>query len=169
MENNNIQITEEEAKFCLLYVNGVPPYIGNARECYKMVYHEADNAIAMAKAKELLASENIQGRIKQLREHTIYTAAELRPRLTETLTKVMEECAVAEYTDKDGTQLSPAALRAVSVNAAGKLMDMYGIKEDIAHEVRLSGKDGKSSGITFNVIVPEQVKTKGEIEFGEDD
>lgn len=80
-------------------------------------------------------------------------ASTLRPRLTQTLLKIADECSEANFEDKFGVPLSPAALRSVAVNAIKTLTDMYGIKEDIAHKVMLEGAGG--DGITFNLIAPQ--------------
>ena len=67
---------------------------------------------------------------------------------------VMEETATREYTDRFGIPLSPAPLRAVAVNAAKALMELYPIKH--ASESRLKIENGQG-GVIFNVIVPQPV------------
>ena len=47
--------------------------------------------------------------------------------------------------------LSPAPLRAVSVNAAKALMDIFPIKYKEENRLRIEGADGN---VIFNVIVP---------------
>lgn len=80
----------------------------------------------------------------------------MRPRLTEMLLKIADECSTSVFQDRWGVDMSPAALRSVAVNALSKVADMYGIKEDIAHKVMLEGADGE--GITFNLIMPDNNK-----------
>jgi len=64
----------------------------------------------------------------------------------------MSETAKGEYVDKFGVPLSPAPLRAVSVNAAKALMEIYPIKNVQSQ----TGKGGnENSNIIFNVIVPQ--------------
>lgn len=146
-------MTDDEAKFCLLYVNG--SHSGNAMKCYQDAFNEYDETTAKTKARELLARDVVKERIKQLRAIELYSAESLRPHITETLVKIMDECASSEYTDKDGNPVQPAAMRAVSVHSAKVLNDMYGIKEDIAHNINLNS-DGVSGNVVFNVIAPEK-------------
>lgn len=153
-------LTEQEQKFCLIYTNGPAPYNGNEVRCYQLVFNDSTEApkgkeevkIAL-KAHDLMAREEIKTYIDKLNALSVINATTLRPRLTQTLLKIMDECSVAQYEDKWGVKLSPAALRAVAVNAADKLTQMYGIKEDIAHKISLEGVDGE--GITFNLIAPQ--------------
>ena len=167
------ELSELEAQFCLLYVEGPAPYGGNAGKCFKAVFKEpsknivectsADgcrdrenvyNANFEISARNLMKKEAVIKRIEELTDiHTI-NAATLRPRLTKMLLKISEECSESVYEDKFGTPLSPAALRSVAVSAMKELNDMYGIKEDIAHTVKLEGENG--GGIVFNVIAPDK-------------
>lgn len=168
---DNRQLTNLEEKFCLVYACGPSPYNGNAKKTYALVFkgstgllfdptkaeskmkEEVDTALAV---RELMLRDEIKDRIDQLQSESLVNATTLRPRLTETLLKIADECSTLQCSDKFGTPLSPAALRSVAVNAISKLTDMYGIKEDIAHKVMLEGADG--DGITFNLIMPEQNK-----------
>lgn len=147
-------LTDDEAKFCLLYVNGNNS--GNARRCYQDVFNELDETTANANARILLGKDAVKKRIKKLRSVELYSAESLRPHITETLVKIMDECASSEYTDKDGNPIQPAAMRAVSVHSAKVLNDMYGIKEDIAHNINLSSEGGVAGNVIFNVIAPDK-------------
>lgn len=165
------KLTDLEEKFCLVYACGPSPYNGNAKKTYALVFKgstgmlynpdkadqeardEVDAALAV---RELMLRDDIKDRIDQIQSENLVNATTLRPRLTETLLKIADECSTLQCVDKFGTLLSPAALRSVAVNAISKLTDMYGIKEDIAHKVMLEGADG--DGITFNLIMPEQNK-----------
>lgn len=168
MDKNKLIDLEE--KFCLIYANGPAPYNGDAKKTFDLVFKKAssaymaedyynqvdtdiDNTIS---ARSLLLREDIRNRIEEIQNENIVNAASLRPRLTETLLKIADECSTVVCTDKFGNKLSPAALRSVAVNAISKLTDMYGIKEDIAHKVMLESADG--DGITFNLIVPQANK-----------
>lgn len=164
MEEREHILTPEEAKFCLLYVNAPAPLGGNERRCYQAIYkeHEYNEVEAALSARELMLKEPVRKRIEELQELNVINATTLRPRLTQTLLKVAEECAEAEYQDRFGNPLSPAALRSVSVNAIRTLSEMYGIKEDIAHKVSIEGADG--SGVTINVIAPAKSDKSSEIE-----
>lgn len=157
---NDINLTEEEKKFCLIYTNGPAPYTGNEIRCYQLVFNGSTNAprgdfeIEVAlQAHKFMQREEVKEYIDELNALSIVNATTLRPRLTQTLLKIMDECANSNFEDKWGTPLSPAALRSVAVNAASKLTEIYGIKEDIAHKVMLEGADG--GGITFNLIAPQ--------------
>lgn len=153
-------LTDEEAKFCLLFVNGTDA--GNARKCYMDVFNENDEAVAQYNARKILAKEVVKERIKELRNVELYTAESLRPRITETLLGIMGECANSEYTDKNGNLIQPAAMRAVSVHAAKTLNEMYGIKEDIAHKVAVEVGGESGGGVTFNVVMPQPRDQKEE-------
>ncbi|MBD5323837.1 MAG: hypothetical protein HDS02_03255 [Bacteroides sp.] len=172
----NIKLTDQEEKFCLVFACGPSPYNGNARKTFDLVFNgntgmlfdpskngieehtkkEVDVAIAV---RQLVLRDDIRDRIDQLKSETLVDATTLRPRLTETLLKIADECSTLMVVDRWGNTQSPAALRSVAVNAISKLTDMYGIKEDIAHKVMLEGADG--DGITFNLIVPEANKENG--------
>lgn len=176
---NNSKLTTLEEKFCLVYACGPSPYNGNAKKTYDLVFRgstgqlfdpdekarkkqildEVDTSILV---RELMLRDDIRDRIDQLQSETVVNAATLRPRLTETLLKIADECSTLMVEDRFGNTLSPAALRSVAVNAITKLTDMYGIKEDIAHKVMLESADG--DGITFNLVMP---KSNNENELGE--
>lgn len=167
---NNSKLTSIEEKFCLVYACGPSPYNGNAAKTYDLVFNgnsgnlrdadsqrQAEREVEVSLlAREIMLRDDIRDRIDQIQSESVVNAATLRPRLTETLLKIADECSNLECEDRFGTKLSPAALRSVAVNAISKLTDMYGIKEDIAHKVMLEGADG--DGITFNLIVPENNK-----------
>ena len=172
----NSKLTDMEEKFCLVYACGPSPYNGNAKMSYDLVFNgstgrmlkintekqeEADKLIkgdvkASLEANKLMRRDDIKDRIDQLQSQVVVNASTLRPRLTETLLKIADECSTMTVQDHFGNTLSPAALRSVAVNAISKLTDMYGIKEDIAHKVMVEGANG--DGITFNLIMPEKNK-----------
>lgn len=172
---SNSKLSKLEEKFCLVYACGPAPYNGNAKRAFDLVFNDCTGNLidpgpsdikrdveVTLSANELMRRDDIRDRIDQLQAENIVNASTLRPRLTEQLLKIVDECSTLTCEDKFGTKLSPAALRSVAVNAAGKIVDMYGIKEDIAHKVMLEGSDG--DGITFNLIVPESNK-ENEAEF----
>lgn len=64
---------------------------------------------------------------------------------------ILEETSNSNYSDRFGNLLSPAPLRAVAVNAAKALMELYPVK--YAHETKLR-IEGDNGGVVFNVIVP---------------
>ena len=74
--------------------------------------------------------------------------------LTANLKHIIEETSRDIYYDRRGKALSPAALRSVAVSASKALMEMYPVKESQVNKFEING--GGESGITFNVIVPEQ-------------
>ena len=71
--------------------------------------------------------------------------------VTETLKAIMDRTATSDYTDRFGVPLSPAPLRAVSVNAAKALMDIFPIRQG-ENRLRIEGSGGN---VIFNVIVPQ--------------
>lgn len=171
---DKVKLTDLEEKFCLIYANGPSPYNGNAKRTYDLVfkgmkrpymagdyYELVEDVDGEMLARQLMMRDEIKDRIERIQSENIVNAATLRPRLTETLLKIADECSTLVCEDKFGMKVSPAALRSVAVNAISKLTDMYGIKEDIAHKVMLEGADG--DGITFNLIVPQ---SKPDNEFG---
>lgn len=157
MSENSV-LNEQEAKFCLLYVNASAPLMGNARKCYQSVYgNTIDDAVALQKAKELLKKEAVKKRIEELNDYNTHTAAEIRISNTETLIAIRDECSsLKETKNRFGEVIHPTSARSVAVAAIKELNSMYGIKEEIAHKVQIEGADGE--GITFNLIVPEKEK-----------
>lgn len=69
------------------------------------------------------------------------------------LIHIIDETSTAKYTDRRGTELSPAPLRSVAVQASKALMEMYPVK--VAQESKVELKGNGDSGIVFNVIVPQ--------------
>lgn len=158
--DNITNLSEQEQKFCLIYTNGPAPYVGNGVRCWQLVFNDSTHEPTGSqeievslKAHEFMSRDDVKEYIDKLSALNVVNATTLRPRLTQTLLKIADECATANFEDKFGTRLSPAALRSVSVNAIKTLTDMYGIKEDIAHKVMFEGSDGE--GITFNLIAPQ--------------
>ncbi|MDR2626476.1 MAG: hypothetical protein LBC40_00390 [Dysgonamonadaceae bacterium] len=85
----------------------------------------------------------------------------LKLQLTETLKAVMEETAAAQFSDRFGAPLSPAPLRAVAVNAAKALMELYPVKHVHETKLRIEGANGS---VVFNVVVPETKATENDEE-----
>lgn len=144
-------LTSQEKDFCDLYVLGGIKFAGKHRQCYKETF-SADERTASIKSRELLSSPHIQARIRTMMENTkndVETQA-IKLQVTETLKAVMEESATGAYQDKWGIDLSPAPLRAVSVNAAKALMELYPIKHTQETRLKIEGE----GGVVFNVIVP---------------
>lgn len=167
MEHNN-KLTEKEEKFCLIYAQGPAPYNGNKVRCWQLVFNNStrtptgkEEVDISLQAQELLERGDIKAYIEKINAANIINASTLRPRLTQSLLKIADECSTLRLQDRWGVEVSPAALRAVAVNAISKLTDMYGIKEDIAHKISLEGTDGE--GITFNLIAPQPTKSEDEL------
>ena len=137
METSN-KLTEQEQLFCDLYANGEAPYGGNASRCYQEVFNDK--------------SRLTKSRATRMYEETKYMKVFLR----ENLTSIIEECSQAEYRDRKGTMLSPAALRSVAVNASKALMELCALKGAQVSKINIEGAG--EGGITFNVIMPEQSK-----------
>lgn len=154
-------LSDAELKFCELYIYGGNEYAGQLIKCYEEAFgYEHKNV--KVQSRKLLSEPHIVSKLKELTE-TIQNDIEhtaIKLQITETLKAVMEETATANYEDKFGVMLSPAPLRAVSVNAAKALMELYPVKH--VHETRFK-IEGDKGGIIFNVVVPEIKKDgKGE-------
>ena len=158
--NKDIQLTVQEEDFCHLYVYGGSEFAGQAEKCYKELFGE-DRKNTALESRKLLAKPHVHTRVKELladfQNETETIAVKLQ--ITETLKAIMEETANAQYTDRFGIDVSPAPLRAVSVNAAKALMDLYPIKHVHESKLRIEGGDGN---VIFNVIVPETQNKKDE-------
>lgn len=154
MDEKDIKLlTNAEIEFCELFVDGDKEFAGQAEACYREVFGEDKKNIALA-ARRLFTKEHITAYIKeQIAQRDVdIEAAAVKLQVSETLKAVMSETAKGEYVDKFGVPLSPAPLRAVSVNAAKALMEIYPIK----HAQNQTGKGGNENGnIIFNVIVPQ--------------
>lgn len=150
-EENSAALSEKEEEFCNLFIYGDMDFAGQHRKCYLEVFGETRN-LAVA-SRKLIGKPHIMARIKELaalvQNETETLAVKLQ--VAETLKAVMEETSSAAYADKFGVSLSPAPLRAVSVNAAKALMDLYPIKHAQETKLRIEGE----GGVVFNVIVPE--------------
>lgn len=155
MENNAIQLTEQEVLFCDLYANGEAPFGGNATRCYQEVFNDKSSR-AKSHALKMLARPDIQDYLKSLDELSYEEAKYMKTFLRENLISIVQECSTAQYRDRKGTLLSPAALRSVAVTATKALMDMYPVKEANVNKLSIDGAG--EGGITFNVIMPEQTK-----------
>jgi hypothetical protein len=150
-------LSMEEEQFCELFVYGGSEYAGQHVKCYTEVFGEGLLKVIVL-SRKLLAKAEIQSRIRELMKNLQGETENMAIKLqvAETLRSVMEETSTAQFSDKFGVDLSPAPLRAVSVNAAKALMELYPVRH--VHEARLR-VEGSGGGIVFNVVVPEN-KTK---------
>lgn len=163
MENkeNTMILTEEEANFCLLYVNAPAPLAGNATECYIKVFKcDGDDVVSKAKAsfkaKKLLEKEAVKKRISELEEVNLYDTATLKQRITTTMLKIMDECSdeTKVYKNRFKEILSPAPFRSVAISAAKLVAEVNGVKEDTVQKIQIGSENGE--GITFNLIMPKK-------------
>lgn len=148
-------LTAQEEEFCELYVRGGTEYAGKQTKCFREVFGEQVENVNVASFR-LVRDPRIHARIKEMTSSSQYEAETIAIKLqvAETLKSVMEETSKLEYTDRFGVPLSPAPLRAVAVNAAKALMELYPVKH--ASESRLKIENGQG-GVIFNVIVPQPV------------
>ncbi len=153
MEEKEIKLTEKELEFCDLFVDGDKMFAGQAKACYVEVYGE--RKYPEIAARRLLSKSNIAAHIKEMTERRYNDNETLAVKLqvTETLKAVMSETSQGEYVDKYGVTQSPASLRAVSVNAAKALMDIYPIKHSQGGDGKGDSKNG--GNVIFNVVVPQ--------------
>lgn len=158
-DKTKTKLTEAEEQFCFLFVYGNHEFAGQHTKCYMEVYGE-DSKNMSVKSHQLMKEVHILARIKELytnlQNETENIAIKLQ--VAETLKAVMEETSTAQFSDKFGVCLSPAPLRAVSVNAAKALMDLFPIKHVQESKLRIEGSDGN---VIFNVIVPD-IKSRDE-------
>ena len=110
----------------------------------------------MKDARELMTREDVSKYLADLRRIANYENVDLKALLTEKLLHIIDETSTAHYTDRRGTELSPAPLRSVAVQAAKAIMELHPIKVAQESKLELSGGDGSNGGITFNVIVPQE-------------
>lgn len=166
-------LRECEQDFCILLVEGSPKFAGNPTQCYietvgKKEGVPADDPFIGHYVKELLSDENIKGYIKELQKDSEddQETELLKIRLRSTLLKIIDECSEAQFTDRRGNKLSPAAMRSVANNSIKTLID---ITPALKKEVEAGEDDDKNKGgLTFNVIVPDKpVKTKEQLALEE--
>lgn len=146
-------LTAQQEQFCQLYVCGGLNFAGQLSKCYKEVFGE-DYTDVNVEARRLVRESPVMARIKELSAAMTNETESIaiKMQITETLRSIMEETANNNYTDRFGNKLSPAPLRAVAVNAAKALMELYPIKH--AHETKFRIEGGEN-GVVFNVIVPQ--------------
>lgn len=144
-------LTEKEKQFCELFVYGGIEYAGKPANCYEKVFG-CEGMNTSSASRKLMKKPEITSKIKEMSDSLMQEHIAIKLQITETLKAVMEETATVTFEDKFGVTLSPAPLRAVSVNAAKALMELYPIKH--IHETRLR-IEGDKGGVTFNVVVPE--------------
>lgn len=145
-------MTKEEQLFCELFVNGAAPFGGNALRCYQQVFH-TDTVMDNHKANQLLIQDDIKAYVEKLEAENVVEAAHVKRFLTANLKHIIEETTTAEYRDRKGTLLSPAAVRSVAVSASKALMELYPVKEAQINKLNIEGAG--EGGVVFNVIVPE--------------
>lgn len=147
-------LSETELHFVDLYVNGGLEYAGRPMKCYKAAYGEKASKNPASSANYVLSKPHIQAYVKEMMSSERFEMETMAVKLqvAETLKAVMNETATSEYEDRFGVPISPAPLRAVSVNAAKALMEIYPIKHTQESKLRIEGSDGN---VIFNVVVPQ--------------
>lgn len=145
-------LTSQQEQFCQLYVCGGLKYAGQLVKCFKEVFGE-DYRDVNLQARQLVRQPAIMARIKELAADMASETESIavKMQITETLRSIMEETANNNYVDRFGNKLSPAPLRAVAVNAAKALMELYPVKHANETKLRI---EGSNNGVVFNVIVP---------------
>lgn len=154
------ELTDKEREFCELLVGGDSSFAGQADVCYREVFGDKKHISIVA--RKLMAKPHIASYIKELmvfKESEMENTA-IKLQVAETLRTVMVETSKGEYLDKYGVALSPASLRAVSVNAAKALMDIYPIKHATAENGAGNNKGG--GNVVFNVVVPQNRTNNGD-------
>ncbi len=159
--NSQNTLTDAEIAFCELYINGTAPYAGNPAKCYQDVFPEKASK-GRGAAIRLLNQPHIQKYIEELEAMNAFDAKRKREYLARHLESIIEETSTAEYSDRRGIKMSPAALRSVCVQAMKLYADLYPVKEAQVSKLNIENNGG--GGITFNVIVPNQSSEKGDNE-----
>lgn len=146
------ELTKQEMHFCELYVNGGLEFAGRPKKCFIEVFGDKAKSPSTS-ANYLIRRPHIMAHIKELLSSERFEMETMAVKLqvAETLKAVMDETATTDYTDRFGVPLSPAPLRAVSVNAAKALMDIFPIKHKEETKLRIENGEGN---VIFNVIVP---------------
>lgn len=150
-------LTKQEQVFCELFVNGSGNEVGDAFLCYKKAYDTNSDYKALRHGQELLLRPDIQEYINYLdcpTEIAAFKERHMKRKITKKLMHIAEECADANYVDRRGNPISPAALRSVAVNAYKTIASINSLGNKVDDESASGGANG-ASGITFNVIVPQ--------------
>lgn len=157
-------LTPAQEQFCQLYVCGGVKYAGQLTKCFKEVFGE-DHKDVILQARQLVREPPVMARIKELAADMANETESIaiKMQITETLRTILEETSNSNYSDRFGNLLSPAPLRAVAVNAAKALMELYPVK--YAHETKLR-IEGDNGGVVFNVIVPGKRSEDDETQEG---
>lgn len=154
--NNTVKLDTKEENFCLLLTGGVAPYAGNIAKCYEAAFGVKDK-YSLHHGQQLMKRPDIKGRLAELEEDSAVRATDMKKYLTSTYMKIIDECSSAEYSDRRGNPLSPAAMRSVAINAGKALAELYPIKEAQVSKVNIGAGEGDNApAITFNVIVPDK-------------
>lgn len=156
-----IALTAEQEQFCQLYVCGGLKFAGQLTKCYKEIFGEDYKDVSL-QARQLSQLPAVMSRVKELAAAMMSETESIavKMQISETLRSIMEETANNNYTDRFGNKLSPAPLRAVAVNAAKALMEIYPIKH--VHETKII--EGTNNGIIFNVIIPQNPNNNADAE-----
>ena len=88
-------LNKQEIDFCELFIFGCDPYAGNARKCYEDIFYDSSHT-SLRKAKQLMARDDVQEYINQLRAIANYETADLKARLTEKLLHIIDETSTAK-------------------------------------------------------------------------
>lgn len=162
---NDEALSTQQEQFCELYVCGGMKFAGQLVKCYKEVFGEDYKDVNLV-ARQFVRQPAIMTRIKELAADMATETENIavKMQISETLRSIMEEASSNNYVDRFGNKLSPAPLRAVAVNAAKALMELYPVK--YSHETKLR-IEGTNNGVVFNVIVPGGNQTHDEEEPGE--
>ena len=143
-------LTAAQERFCQLYVCGGVRYAGQMEKCYKEAFGGRKGEEA---ARRLTRNPAVMARIRELGAEMISETESIavKMQISQTLRAILRETSTDIYRDRFGNPLSPAPMRAVAVNAAKALMEMYPIKNSVETKLRIEGDD---NNIVFNVIVP---------------
>jgi len=155
-------LAKEELQFCELYVNGGLEFAGRPKKCYVEVFGDKAAKNPHSSANYLLNKPHVLAQIKALlsSERFDMETSAIKLQVPETLKAVMDETTTTDYTDRFGVPLSPAPLRAVSVNAAKALMEIFPVKHKEESRLRIEGGAEMSSSTSSYLIVRPKMKKR---------
>lgn len=149
-------------EFCELFAGGPKGFIGDSFECCKHVFGDEAGAtdFQIKKfARGILAREDVKEYLNELDKTVNEEQRFMKGFLTENLKSIVKEMSTTCYNDRKGKPVCPSMMRAVAVNAAKSLMEMYPVKDSRTDEIPING-----GSVTFNVIVPQKKKETEETE-----
>lgn len=155
---NNMPVKDKA--FADLYIWGDSKFQGNPGACYKEVFGIESMSEAGRHGRKLLTREHVSKYVdKQITEYDIIMKAEKLKNI-QTLTKIRDEMATAEYVNRFGEINGVASCRSVAIKASETINNMLGF--DKPKEVNVNHGAGEK-GIVFNIIAPPPANKEDQV------